>query len=286
MVILLNILPFLGWGVAVAALLWPLLGGWAIAPAVPIFAYPVIAWFRADMIVARQAEFRPPTGFQVKYFEFLGITERVWTHPSLCVSAGVVAGPKERTILMTSGLTRYLNDEEIKNLVKQLAARPHAAVFGWTYHLATGGALLFSATPKRNFSSEWVRLILVSTVVIGSLMVALMVIFINSLSGALPIWLAVAALLLPFFALVLWVGWSVGATLLTRLAAQKWNHAIWVSAIRLQPMERPKDGRQRFHLLYPGMVEGLDIPEHRESEPVADQLGLHDVFASGEKTRD
>lgn len=285
MVVFLNILPFLGWGVAVAAVLWPFLGAWAVVPASPIFAYPVVAWLRADTIVARQAEFRPPTGLQSKYFEFLEITERVWTHPSLCVAAGVVAGPKERTILMTAGLTRYLNDEEIKALVKQLSARPHASVFGWTYHLATGGALLFSATPKRSFSSEWLRLILVSATVIGSLVVALLVIFINSLSGALPLWLAVMALLLPLFALVLWTGWSIGATLVTRLAAQKWNHAIWVSAIRLRTMERPKDGRQRFHLLYPGMVEGFDIPEHREAQPGVDKLGLDDVFSPEKKTR-
>lgn len=285
MVVLLNIIPFLGWGAAVTALLWPLLGVSSLLVALPIFAYPVAAWFWADTILARQAEFRPPTGLQSKYFEFLGITERVWTHPSLIVAAGVVAGPKERTILLTAGLTRYLNDQEIKSLVKQLAARPHPAVFSWTYHLATSGALMFSATPKRDFSSEWLRLMLVSAVVVASLTGALLIIFINALSGALPLWLAVAALLVPFFVLVAWVGWSTGATFLSKVTAQKWNHAIWVSAIRLRPMERPKDGYHRLHLLYAGLVEGHDIPEIRQPDPIARENGLGHVLAREEETR-
>ncbi len=264
MLILFNVLPFVGWAVGLMALLWPFLGVWAVLVASPVLGYLVYAWFHADKVVASQAEFRPPTGLQARYFDFLGIREDIWTHPSLCVAAGVLCGPKRRTLLMTAGLTRYLTDEEIKNVVKGLTARPHGRVFRWTFHLATGGAMLFSSTSKREFSSDWFRIMFVSSAVIASLTVAMLSIYVNALNGALPIWMAVAALLIPFSALVVWVGWSTGAMILSRRGAQKWNRTVWVSSHRLQPMARPVSGYHRIHLLYPGLVEGLDIPEHRE----------------------
>ncbi len=271
MIALLNMIPFLIWGSAIAYLLWPSLGPWAMVVAAPVFSYPVYAFFRADRIIAGQAGFRPPSPLQRRYFDFLELDCEILTHPTLAVSAGVVAAANRKTILVTAGLTRCLKDHEIKKLVKGLAARDHTLVFAWTYHMATAGAMSFVVTPKYDYSSQWARLLLSSALVVGSLIGVILVAYINALNGAIPMIAAVMALLLPLSVVVGWLVWSAGVMIMSFWAANGWNKRIFLGELILKPMAAPEFSHSRLHLLRHGLVEIRDLSEDRglsqEPEP-------------------
>lgn len=291
MLILVNILPYFGWGFATILLLRPLIGAWAVVVAVPILAYPLYAWLYADRVVAKSAGFRPPTWLQERYFEFLELDHRILTHPSLAVAAGVVAGGRGKTFLLTAGLTRYLTDTEIINLVRALDSRDNRSVFHWTFHMATAGAMQFLAAPKQDFGSQWLRAVVVSAAIISALTASLIVVYVNVLSGALPLWLSIATLLIPLFVLVAWVGWSAGVLLMSRWSALRWNNTVWVSDMKLRPMSKAERGfgNEGLRLLSAGLVSATDIPEHREEQeyedsPVADDLrqGAYETWSGHE----
>ncbi|HZD58853.1 MAG TPA: hypothetical protein VE439_00160, partial [Anaerolineae bacterium] len=253
-----DIISYLLISLFIAIFFWPYLGVLGVIVVLVAAAYLIYAWMNADLIVAGKAGFTPPTPLQQGYLENLGIIQEVFTHPSLLAVAGTLASSKHRLILLTSGVFKELSEDDLRQLIEKLSARDSRAVFGWTFHLATGGARLFSRVDQDDpFAGYW-RKMLVSGVVGGVYWVAIAVLIAAPISMMFgrPIDISpiVPVFWLPLVYLVARFVWRKGNAALIKMAAGDWNRPITLEQVVFLPMSEQVDSYQNLNLLRSGLL--------------------------------
>lgn len=243
-------------------MLWPYLGSLSLIIILGVARYLANAWLNADLKVAAKAGFRPPTLVQQRYLDHLNTGQEVFTHPSLLPVVGTLASSRRRLILLTSGVINELTEKEMRQLIAALASRDQKAVFGWTFHLATGGAGLFSRADKSDpFAqswAEWGR----KTLLIGALggvgVVIMAILFAAPLSMVYrtPIDVSpiVPVLWIPFIFLAIRFAWRRGNAALIKPAAGNWNKPVAVEATTFVPMQIPLGAHPNLRLMRHGLL--------------------------------
>ncbi|MDP1809165.1 MAG: hypothetical protein Q8L35_06470 [Actinomycetota bacterium] len=249
--ILIDVASHLLISLFIAIVLWPYLGAWGLIVVLIAAGYLIHAWKSADLIAAAKAGFRRPTLVQRRYLEYLGVGGEVFTHPSRLPIAGTLFSSQRRLILLTSGVFQLyehqeLSENDMRLLIDKLSSRDNRAVFGWTFHLATGGARLFSRLDQDDPAAGYWRRTLTTALIGGVYAVIMAVLFAASIglklasSGAVHRSIDVSKILpafwLPFVYLAARFVWRWANAALIKTAAGDWNKPITLEQITFLPM--------------------------------------------------
>ena len=146
----------------------------------------------------------------------------------------------------------------MRQLIAELSSRDRWSVFGWTFHLATGGVRLFSRADRDDPSARWGRKTL-ATATMGGVVALVMAVLIAaplSMVYRSPIDISpfVSFYWLPFMYLAARFVWRRGNAALIKPAAGAWNKPITIEQVRFLPMSMPTGGHPNLNLIRHGLL--------------------------------
>ena len=275
LVVLIDVISHVLISLFIAMVFWPYLGAPGLIIVLIAAAYLIHAWVNADLMVAAGAGFRRPTPVQQRYLEYLGAGQEVFTHPSLLAAAGTLASSRRRLILLTSGVfdlyeRKELSENDLRQLIAKLSSRDSRAVFGWTFHLATGGARLFSrpdrGDPQAESWAEWGRKILIMAAVGGAGVIVIGVLIAASISTLLGRPIDISPIVPVFWLPVVYLAarfvWRRVNAALIKTAAGDFNRPITLEQVTFLPMSMPMGSHPNLDLLRRGLLIARKRPSN------------------------